>query len=341
VVLYTSGTSGRPKAVPLSSANFLASAAGAASLLGEDVQRRWLLCLPMFHVGGLSVALRSVLAGGEVVLHRRFDPARIDSDLDGKDVSGISLVAHMLDRILAERGHRAAPRGLRCVLLGGGPAPRSLFDRARDAGFPVAPTYGLTEACSQVATRPPGLEKDPFDAGLCPLPGTEVRVERGGVFEDEGEGEIVIRGPTVMAGYRGAAPGASGVTGEGWLHTGDMGRLARDGSLQVLDRRSDLIVSGGENVYPAEIEAVLRDCPGVVAAGVAGVADARFGARPAAWIVCGPGVVLDAARLRAHCDARLARYKHPVRFHFVDDLPRNATGKLMRRELVESSGTGH
>lgn len=338
VILYTSGTSGRPKGVVLSAANFLHSAAGAAELLGAAAQKRWLLCMPLFHVGGLSILFRSVLAGATVVMQDRFDPESVNDALDHESVTGVSLVANMLQRVLVARAGSPAPKELVFVLLGGGPAPRSLFDAARAAGIAIAPTYGLTEAASQVATRPPDSRVEPWDAGLVPLPGTQIRIvgESGDSLAAGIAGEIEVRGPTVMRGYwrhGGEVSGAS--LDEGWLRTGDIGSIAPDGSLQVFDRRQDLIVSGGENVYPAEVEAALLEHPDVAEAGVAGVEDARFGRRPVAWLVARSGVAIDDDAVLAFCRERLAGYKLPVRIHWVNALPRTASGKLMRRDLRE------
>ncbi|MCP5042627.1 MAG: o-succinylbenzoate--CoA ligase [bacterium] len=331
-ILYTAGTSGRPKGVALDASNLLSSAQGSAKLLGANASDRWLLCLPIFHVGGLSILLRSVLAGCTVVLHERFDPEAVARDLDREGITGISLVANMLARILEVRGTAKAPRSLACVLLGGGPAPAPLREAARRAGFPVAPTYGLTEAASQVATRPPGEGED---RGLRPLPGTRVRIEddAGRVLGPGESGEICVHGQSVTKGYWRKPEATREALRGGWLHTGDIGTLDRDGELHVFDRRSDLIISGGENVYPAEIESVLLAHPAVEEAGVAGEEDEVYGARPVAWLVCCTADPPGSDELRAFCHQRLAAFKCPVKFHFVDTLPRNAVGKLVRRQL--------
>ncbi|MDP6979751.1 MAG: o-succinylbenzoate--CoA ligase [Myxococcota bacterium] len=331
-ILYTSGTSGQPKGVALDAENLFASATGQAALLGADASDRWLLCLPIFHVGGLSILLRSVLAGSCVVLHEQFDPARVARDLAAETISGISLVANMLARVLDEMKGEHAASSLGCVLLGGGATPQPLLDAAREAGFPIAPTYGLTEAASQVATRPPGEGEG---RGLTLLPGTRVKVvdEDGFDLARGATGEICIHGPTVATAYWQKPDASAEAFRDGWLHTGDVGALDPDGRLRVFDRRSDLIISGGENIYPAEIEAVLLAHPDVSEAGVTGIADATYGARPAAWIVPREGASPRADELRAFCRDRLAVYKCPVAFRRVDALPRNATGKLLRREL--------
>jgi O-succinylbenzoic acid--CoA ligase len=347
-VIYTSGTTGRPKGALLTHRALLASARASAQHLGCRPDDRWLACLPLFHVGGLSVLLRGALQPAPVVLHPRFDARAVGHALDSDAVTHVSLVPTMLARLLEAWGERPAPSGLRCVLLGGGPAPTSLLERAERLGFPLAPTYGLTEAASQVATRRPrpaaagaGAERDgnPARVGtdaLEPLPGTELRI-----LADDGEdaaadepGEILVRSPSLMSGYVGQPEASRRALRDGWLHTGDVGCLDASGRLRVLDRRSDLVVSGGENVYPAEVEAALAGHPDVLEAGVAGVPDPAFGSRPAAWLVLRSGRAPSDAELERFCRERLAGYKVPVRFERVAQLPRNAAGKLLRHRLA-------
>ncbi len=345
-ILYTSGTTGRPKGARLRLGNFYWSAVGSAELLGVDPADRWLACMPLFHVGGLSIAIRSALAGTSVVLHPRFDPDLVNRELDDGGVTLVSLVATMLDRVLEARGDRRAPDRLRAVLLGGGPTPVDLVERAQRLGFRVAPTYGLTEACSQVATRLPDDARPPLDGRLRPLPGVSVRIlDTAGRPAAPGEvGEIAVAGPTVMAGYWGRSDATEAALRDGWLHTGDLGRLDEEGALSVVDRRSDLIVSGGENVYPAEVEAVLGSHAGVREAAVFGEADAVYGARPVAvWVPFERGELASASddeaarRLESWCRERLASYKVPVRFCRSESLPRSALGKILRRRLREDA----
>ena len=231
----------------------------------------------------------------------------------------------MLSRVLAARGDAKAPPTLRNVLVGGGPVPEPLLQAARSLGYPVAPTYGLTEATSQVATRAPS---DHVALGLRPLPGVEVRVDAEGVAA----GEILVRGPIVMSGYLCRPEEAERVLRDGWLHTGDVGCMHSDGTLTVLDRRRDLIVSGGENIYPAEIEAVILAHPQVAEAGVGRRADPRYGGRPVAWFVG----QANEQEVATFCRERLASFKVPVDFHKVAALPRTAAGKLKRFELTEA-----
>lgn len=340
-VLYTSGTSGRPKGARLSWANFHASAIAAERRLGPAVRSRWLACLPLFHVGGLSVLVRSVVFGGPVFLLPRFDVAAVSDALDRGDVAGVSLVPTMLSRLLAHRGARPAPHGLDVLLLGGAAAPPALLERALSAGYPVCPTYGLTEATSQVATSPPPPRGARAALPMQPMPGTELRIvsPQGGEVPAGVSGEITVRGPTVMQGYLDDPAATARVLRDGWLCTGDIGRIDGRGGLEVLDRRDDLVVSGGENVYPAEVEAVLLAHPSVAEAGVSGLPDPDLGARVVAWIVLEPGAAADPGELERHCRSRLAGFKRPREIRYVPALPRNAAGKLQRRRLA-GIGTG-
>ncbi len=335
-LLYTSGTTGEPKGALLSRRAMAASARASSEHLGTGPEDRWLACLPLYHVGGLSLLVRSALDGSPLVVHERFDASAVAARLAAGDVSGISLVPTQLERLLDTTRDRTAPAPLRIVLLGGAPVSTALEARAAAAGYPIAPTYGLTEASSQVATRTPGSAR----SGLTPLPGIALRIldEAGHPCAAADVGEIAVHGATVMSGYWRREPATCAVLRDGWLRAGDAGWLDAEGDLHVVDRRRDLIVSGGENVYPAEIERVLAGHPGVEEAAVRGVADAAFGERPVAWIVPrGEGV--DATGLIAHCRNELAGYKIPIRFHAVESLPRNALGKLLRRALEEPSAS--
>jgi o-succinylbenzoate---CoA ligase len=335
-VLFTSGTSGRAKGACLTWANFLASAEAAADRLGAVVAQRWLACMPLFHVGGLSMLMRSVRFGGPVRLLPRFDAAEVSGILDAGDIAAVSLVPTMMSRLLARREGRAAPPGLRVLLLGGAAAAPELLTRALAAGYPVCPTYGLTESCSQVATAAPPPVGATCASPMLPLRGTELRIDIDGRDAPPGTpGEIVVRGPTVMQGYLHDPQSTARALREGWLYTGDIGCLDSEGGLRVLDRREDLIVSGGENVYPAEIEAVLLEHPAVDDAGVAGVPDADLGARVVAWVVAAPGAAPDVAALQHHCCGRLAGFKRPREIRYVEALPRNSAGKLQRSRLRE------
>jgi O-succinylbenzoic acid--CoA ligase len=334
-LVYTSGTTGSPKGALLSHRNLFWNAIGSAMHLGFRSDDRWLVCMPLYHIGGLSILLRSALYGSSAILHERFDPEAINRALDEDGVTLVSWVPTMLERVLAARGERRAPRSLRCALLGGGPAPRELLERARSQGFPIAASYGLTEASSQVATQLPTLAESNGVAGLRPIFGTQLDTVDGDGKSVRGQsGEILVRGPAVMEGYWNRPEETARALRGGWLHTGDIGVLDSSGTLEVLERSCDLIISGGENIYPSEVEAVLLEHPAVIEAAVAGRADADYGRRPIAWLVAAPGQQLDLAKVRGFCADRLAGYKIPMAFTVVDELPRNSAGKLVRERIT-------
>ena len=345
-IIYTSGTTGQPKGAMLTVGNFWWSAMGSALNLGTHDDDRWLACLPLFHIGGLSIVLRSAIYGITVVVHDEFDANAVNAAIDGGGVTMVSVVAVMLQRMVNARHDRPVPRSLRCVLLGGGPAPEPLLRRCAALGIPVVQTYGLTEACSQVATlAPEEAQRRIGSAGRALYP-NELRI--AAVADDaarnDGVGEILVRGPIVMAGYAGQPEATARAIVDGWLHTGDVGRLDADRYLYVLDRRDDLIVTGGENVYPAEVEAVLLAHPSVAEVGVVGVADETWGQRvvAVARVVEAEDAVTDAAALEAFCRSRLAGYKVPRDIRLVTEpLPRTASGKLRRAALRELLAVSH
>ena len=312
-VLFSSGTTSKPKAVELTAANHAASALASTANLGTREDDRWLCVLPLFHVGGLSILVRSVMNATTAVLHDGFRAQRVRRDLEAGEVTLVSLVSTMLHRLRAA-GLGRAP-GLRAVLLGGGPIPSELLDWARAIGLPVAPTYGMTETASQIVTASPADALRGARAAR-PLEGVQLRVAR--------DGEILVRGPMVARGS--LAP-------DGWLHTGDLGSLDAEGRLLVEGRRADLIVTGGENVMAGEVEEALRGHPGVADVGVAGVEDAEWGERVVAFVV--PRGEVGQDELISHCRGRLAGHKVPKEVRFVDELPRNPAGKLVRRALPQ------
>ncbi|MEO6029971.1 MAG: o-succinylbenzoate--CoA ligase, partial [Candidatus Binatia bacterium] len=292
-ILYTSGTTGRPKGVMLTHANQRASAAASRAHLGVRADDRWLVALPLNHVGGLSIVMRSVLDGTPLVLHERFDAAAVWQAIDDERITLLSIVPTMLHRLLEHADGAARGTSLRAVLVGGAALAPALAERARAVGLPILPTYGLTETGSQVATS--ALDGSATDAATTvgrPLGTTRVRIDDA---DDEGRGEIVVAGPTVMAGYFRDPEATAYVLRDGWLHTGDIGRLDAAGCLQVFDRRTDVVISGGENVYPAEVEAVLLAHPAVGEAAVYGAPDPEWGRRVQAAVVLRDGAAVDAA----------------------------------------------
>jgi O-succinylbenzoic acid--CoA ligase len=314
-VMHTSGTTAAPKQVELTVSNWHWNALGSALALGLDPAERWLSTLPLSHVGGLSILIRSAVYGTTVVLHERFDAAAVAAALasDEQRITLVSLVATTLQRTLdAGLDH---PPHLRCALIGGGPLPPTLAARATAAGIAAAQSYGMTETCSQVSTSLPG---EPETVGRA-LAGA--RVELGP------DGEILVAGETVAR---------NALSDDGWLHTGDLGAFDAAGRLVVTGRKADTIVSGGENVAPQEVEAVLLAHPAVADAAVHGRADPEWGEAVVATVVVRDGVAADAAladALREHVGASLARFKVPKQIAFAAELPRTPSGKLLRREL--------
>jgi o-succinylbenzoate---CoA ligase len=343
-IIYTSGTIGKPKGAVLTHGNHWWSATASALNLGLQPTDKWLACLPLFHVGGLAILLRGVIYGNSVVIHETFDPALVNRAIDKDEVTIISLVSPMLQRVIDVRDSRPIPPTLRCILLGGGPAPSPLLESCAAMNIPVLQTYGMTETASQFATLSPEDALRKLGSAGKPLMPNALRIQSDGIPLPAGEvGEIVVRGPTVTSGYIGGDErnNTAVVFRDGWFHTGDLGFLDADGYLYVVARRNDLIISGGENIYPAEVEAVLLDHPAVEEAAVIAIPDSRWGQVPAAAIKTRIGMLVSADDLRAFCLERLARYKVPVDFHFVDSLPRNAAGKLLRAVLAAAWNTAN
>ena len=331
VIVLTSGTTGRPKAVVLSTAALVASAEAWLAVIPEVTG--WLLAVGLAHVAGLGVVWRAALSGVPLVVLARPDPVAILAALRvAPHPSHVSLVPTVLTRLLDLSGDVRPPPTLRAVPLGGGTIAPALVRRAIAAGWPVVPTYGLSEAGSGVTASPTDEAAIHPDTAGRPLPGVALRIAGPDV---EGIGEIQVTGPALFSGYL-ADPLATAAawSDDGWLETGDLGRLDTDGRLIVADRRTDRIVRGGENISPTEVEAVLLDHPAVAEAVVVARSDQAFGQVPVAAIVlrhghADPG---DEA-LVALCRARLARFKVPVAFIRLDAVPRTAAGKPRRAEL--------
>lgn len=305
VVMHTSGSTGEPTAVPLTYRNLWWSAAGSAVALGMDPDERWLCCLPVAHVGGLSILVRSAIYATGAVVHGHFDTDAVMASLSADDgPTMVSLVPTMLARMLDAGLER--PPALRFALLGGAPAPEGLLARAQRAGVPVAPTWGMTEAASQVTT----FGRPLFCTGVSASP----------------QGELLVDGPTVSPGC------------ERPLATGDLGTVEPNGEVVVTGRLSSVIITGGENVQPATVEAVLESHPAVLEAGVFGRPDEEWGEAVVAQVVPREEAQVDAAELGYWCHERLAPFECPKEIRVVRSLPHTAAGKLDRARVGEGDG---
>ena len=310
LVVHTSGTARAPKLVQFDRGAIDAAVAGSAFALEATPRDPWICCLPLSHVGGMLVLLRGVLLGAPVAVHPSFDASRIEAE---RHVAFVSVVPTMLRRLL-EAGANLGR--FRAILVGGAHLPPDVRDRAERSGARVIETYGLTESCGGVV----------YD-GL-PLPGVEMRVND--------EGGIELRAPMLMLGYRFDPAGtARAFTEDGWLRPGDAGEIDRQGRLHVVGRIDDLINSGGEKVWPDEVEATLLEHPKVAEAGVGGRLDPEWGQRVVAFVV--PSDAADEptlAELRDFVGTRIGRHKAPRELVVVDRLPRTFTGKLRRAALA-------
>ena len=335
-IMYTSGTTGTPKGVMLTYNNHWASAVGSVLNLGLSENDRWLACVPLFHISGLSILMRSVVYGMPIIIHEKFDPDAVNAAIIEDGVTVVSVVSNMLSRMMEALGDRIYPPTFRCMLLGGGPAPLPLLTTCVEKGVPVFQTYGMTETASQIVTLQPEYMLSKLGSAGKPLFQAELRIMLDGKEALPLEaGEIVVRGPNVTAGYLNRPEATIEAIHDGWLSTGDVGYVDEEGFLYVLDRRKDMFVSGGENVYPAEIEAVLAGHPAVLEAGVAGIEDEKWGQTPAAFICLREHASLTEPEVLAYCKDKLAKYKIPSRIYFVDMLPRNASNKLLRKDLAK------
>lgn len=331
-IMYTSGTTGFPKGVRQTVGNHQASAISSVLNIGLSETDAWLCAVPIFHISGFSILVRSLLYGNEVKLYRQFDSEQAVVDIANGHVTHMSVVSVMLERILhsLEQQCLTASQRFKVMLAGGGSIPKDYIERAQKLGLQVAQTYGMTETASQTATLSNEDALRKIGSAGKPLFFNQICIE--GATEHCIEGEICIRGPHVTPGYIGQFANQAALK-DGWLYTGDIGYLDEEGYLYVVDRRSDLIISGGENIYPAEIENVLLSHPSVQEAGVCGVEDAQWGQVPVAFVIVKDAIAEQ--QLLTFCGERLARYKIPKKIIYVQQLPRNGSNKLMRRQLKE------
>ncbi|WP_438354925.1 class I adenylate-forming enzyme family protein [Microbacterium sp. CJ88] len=337
LLIYTSGTTGSPKGVMLTHGNLEAMTASFIEWLELDADDHSLLVLPLFHANGIVLGTLSALrAGGQITIIGRFSRERFFAEVDRHRPTYFSAVPAIYALLCALPDDvQPDTSSLRFAVCGAAPMPAELIRRFEQRfGITIVEGYGLSETTTASTINPLRGIRKPGTVGL-PLPGQRVAVvDESGVAVEPGEvGEVVISGPVVMAGYLGKPEATAETIVDGWLHTGDLGRFDEDGYLQIVDRLKDMIIRGGENVYPKEIENVLYGHEAVLEAAVVGLADDVLGEVPLAYVVLRPGQTMADAALMTLCAQKLAPFKRPVGVVFLDELPKNPVGKIDKRAL--------
>ncbi|MEU5757425.1 AMP-binding protein [Nocardia sp. NPDC047648] len=337
LIIYTSGTTGQPKGVVLDHANIAAMCEMLVEALALDDTDHSLLTLPLFHVNGIVVGVLSPLvAGGRATIAGRFSASAFFGIVERVRPTYFSAVPAIYAMLVAQQANSTPDTSsLRRVICGAAPMPAELIARFETRfGVPIVEGYGLSEGTCASTLNPPGGPRKPGTVGL-PLPGQTVAImdAEGAIVAAGTSGEVVIRGANVMRGYLGRPEATARTVVDGWLHTGDVGYFDEDGYLVLVDRIKDMIIRGGENIYPKEIENVLHAHPAVLEAAVVGAPDPVLGEVPVAHVVTMPGERVGAEDLLAHCRMSLARAKVPVSIELTEELPRNPVGKIDKRKL--------
>lgn len=329
-MMYTSGTTGAPKGVIHTYGNHWWSAIGSVLNLGLHDDDKWLLTLPLFHVGGLSILIRSVMYGMTVFFMEQYNVTTVKRALFDYRVTIASLVTLMLQQLIDEIGDDQLPDHVRCILLGGGSVPEPLLKCVEAKNIPLFQSYGMTETSSQIVTLSERYAREKLGSAGKPLLPAQVTIHEPNA---EGIGEIFVKGPMVFHGYDQLPEENERAFSNGWFNTGDLGYFDEAGFLYVVDRRTDLIISGGENIYPSEIEQIILDYPSITDVAVVGLAHDRWGEVPVAFIVAKEYV--EETELITFIESRIASYKVPRKIIFTKELPRNASNKIMRHRLAE------
>ena len=341
IIIYTSGTTGKPKGCLLTHGNLIANARQIASWLKFTEADRLLTMMPLFHMNAVSVTTMSALyAGGSTVVSAKFSASRFWQIISDYQITSFGSVATMLSMLLSTYPD-GVPGGLktdqlRFAMCGSAPVPAEVLRRFEETfNCLVVEGYGLSESTCRSTFNPPDTRRRP---GSCGVPiGNEMRV----VDEEDREvpcgelGEIVLKGENILKGYYKNDLANDNAFRNGWFHTGDIGYRDADGFFYIVDRKSDMIIRGGENIYPREIDEVLYKHPAIASAAVVGVPDALYGEEVAAVVVLKPGANITEQEVIDYCKARLADFKCPKTVHFVDDIPKGPTGKLLKRELAK------
>ncbi len=341
IIIYTSGTTGKPKGCLLTHGNVIANARQISSWLGFTESDRLLTMMPLFHMNAVSVTTMSALyAGGSTVVSPKFSASRFWQIISDYQITSFGSVATMLSMLLSTYPD-GVPVGLntqqlRFAMCGSAPVPAEVMKRFEETfNCLVVEGYGLSESTCRSTFNPPDRRRRP---GSCGLPiGNEMRV----VDDDDRDvpdgslGEIVLRGENILKGYYKNPDATATAFRNGWFHTGDIGYRDADGFYFIVDRKSDMIIRGGENIYPREIDEVLYQHPAISAAAAVGVPDALYGEEVAAVIVLKEGTQISEHEMIEFCKSRLADFKCPKTVHFVTDIPKGPTGKLLKRELVK------
>lgn len=337
VIMYTSGTTGRPKGAMLSHRALIATAHSNSCTLEWNQTHRFLLIAPMFHIGGLSPLITNVVKGCLTVLLPEFDPKEVWATIAVERVSSLMSVPLMLRALLqVAKSMPVDTSSLVSVTCGASAVPRDLIEACLNIGINVQQVYGITEFCGAVTFWTPEMGVENSDSQGKPTMHAIVRVTDSETHEKlpAGEaGEIWCRGPMMFSGYWRNVIATESAIYQGWYRTGDIGCVDENGFVYVKDRLKDMVISGGENIYPAELEGVIAQLPGVAEVAVIGRPDERWGEVPVAFVVRRPNMTFEKDAVIAHCRERLAGYKCVKEVTFVETLPRNAVGKILKQRL--------
>lgn len=339
IIIYTSGTTGKPKGCLLTHGNLLANARQITGWMGFGPDDRLLTLMPLFHMNAVSVTTMTALyAGGMTIVSPKFSASRFWEIIERYKVTSFGSVATMLSMLLNRADDTAQRRfeHLRFAMCGSAPVPAEVLRRFEEAfGCLVIEGYGLSESTCRSTFNPPSEKRRP---GSCGQPiGNEMAVfdANDNALPDNELGEIVLRGPNICKAYFKNPEATAKAFANGWFHTGDIGYRDSDGFYHIADRKSDMIIRGGENIYPREIDDLLYTHPAVAAAAVIGVPDELYGEEVAAFVVLRPGTEADEDELIAFCKEHLADYKCPKTVRFLTEIPKGPTGKLLKRELAQ------